>query len=245
VGAQAALTDPANEACPESLGDSIPVVRDRLSNLVFLLPQSRLKNRLLNLLGHDIHPSVVIGICLVHRVVRFELAEGVRIGHFNHFAGMSLVKLGPGSRIVMFNSILGVSGLEPGAAPSRDLMTLRMGASSHIISSHYLDCGGGVVMADRSWITGIRSTILTHAFDPREGGVVLAPVTLKEGAVIATSCTMLPGTVVGEGALLAAGSTTWTGQELQAAHLHGGTPARRISAIEVPDSAYDRQGPLG
>jgi acetyltransferase-like isoleucine patch superfamily enzyme len=217
-------------------------VRDRLSTLVFLLPPSRLKNRLLNLLGHDIHPTAVIGICLVHGVARFELAEGVRIGHFNHFAGMSLVKIGPNSRIVMFNSILGGSGLEPGAEPAPERMSLVMGAQCHIISSHYLDCGGGLLMADRSWITGIRSTILTHAFDPREGGVVLQPVRLEEGAVIATSCTMLPGTVVGTGALLAAGSTTWTGQELQSGHLHGGTPARRITPIEVPDSAYERRG---
>jgi acetyltransferase-like isoleucine patch superfamily enzyme len=200
-------------------------VRDRLSTLVFLLPPSRLKNRLLNLLGHDIHPTAVIGICLVHGVARFELAEGVRIGHFNHFAGMSLVKIGPNSRIVMFNSILGGSGLEPGAEPAPERMSLVMGAQCHIISSHYLDCGGGL-----------------HAFDPREGGVVLQPVRLEEGAVIATSCTMLPGTVVGTGALLAAGSTTWTGQELQSGHLHGGTPARRITPIEVPDSAYERRG---
>jgi len=217
-------------------------VRDRLTTLAFLLPPSRLKNRLLNLLGHAVHPSAVIGICLVHGVARFELAEGVRIGHFNHFAGLSLVKVGAQSRIVMYNSIHGGSGLEPGAEPTPEQMSLLMGTQAHIISSHYLDCGGGLVLADRSWITGIRSTILTHAFDPQEGGVLLQPVRLEEGAVISTSCTMLPGTVVGEGAVLAAGSTTWTGQQLQSGHLHGGTPARRISPIEIPAQAYERRG---
>jgi acetyltransferase-like isoleucine patch superfamily enzyme len=220
-------------------------VRHLLTKLVFLLPPSRLKNRLLNRLGHDIHPSVVIGICLVHQVDRFELAEGVQIGHFNSFGGMTLVRMGRKSRIVMFNTILGVSGLEPGKEDHPDRMTLRMGDNAHIISSHYLDCGGGLILADRSWITGVRSTVLTHAFDPRAGNVVLRPVTLAEGAVVATSCTMLPGTVIGEGALLAAGSTTWTGQEVQGGHLHGGTPARRISPIDIPDFAYDRLKHLG
>jgi acetyltransferase-like isoleucine patch superfamily enzyme len=213
--------------------------------LVFALPPSRMKNRVLSWLGHEIHPTAVIGMCLVKRVGRFELAQGVRIGHFNTFGGLHKVQMGRDSRIVMYNSILGTSGLEKDAEPHPDRMTLRMGASSHIISSHYLDCGGGIVLHDNAWLTGIRSTVLTHAFDPREGGVVLQPVVLETGAVVATSCTMLPGTVIGAGALLAAGSTTWTGQELAAGFLHGGVPARRLAPIEIPESAYQRQGPLG
>jgi acetyltransferase-like isoleucine patch superfamily enzyme len=187
----------------------------------------------------------VIGICLVHQVDRFELAEGVRIGHFNYFAGMRRVQVGRDSRIVMFNSVLGVSGLGHADDEHGVLRTLRLGDRSHIISSHYLDCGGGVILEDRAWITGIRSTVLSHAFDPRTGDIILDPVLLKEGAVVATSCTLLPGTVVGEGALMAAGSTAWTSQELAGGFLHGGVPARRLSPIEVPDSAYERQGPQG
>ncbi|MBW8751445.1 MAG: hypothetical protein JF565_08470 [Propionibacteriales bacterium] len=220
-------------------------MRHHLTMLVFLLPASSLKNRLLNRLGHTVHPSARIGICLAQHVDRFELAEGVRIGNFNAFRYLARVQLGRGSRIVMFNWILGGSGFEPGEDELGVRRTLRMGDQSHIISFHFLECGGGLLMADRCWITGVRSTVLSHAFDPREGGLILQPVTLKEGAVVATNCTLLPGSVVGEGALLAAGSSVWTGQELQAAHLHGGVPARRLAPIEVPDSAYERQGPLG
>jgi acetyltransferase-like isoleucine patch superfamily enzyme len=118
--------------------------------------------------------------------------------------------------------------------------TLQMGDHAHIISFHFLDCGGGLLMADDTWLTGIRSTVLSHAFDPHEGGMILEPVELKQGAVVSTSCTMLPGTVIGEGALLAAGSTLWTRQELAGGSLYGGVPARRLAAIDISDWVYNR-----
>ncbi|PWN05032.1 hypothetical protein DJ010_04780 [Nocardioides silvaticus] len=209
--------------------------------LVFLLPACGLKIRLLNLLGHRIHPSARIGICWVQNVERFEVAEGVVIGNFNAFRFMKLVQLGKNARIVMFNWILGGSGFEPGAVDTGTLRTLRMSEAAHIVSMHYLDCGGGLVMAPHSWITGIRSTVLTHAFDPVNGGLILEPVTLEKGAVISTNCTVLPGVTLGEGALLAAGSTAWTRQQVAAAHLHGGVPARRLTPIKVEESLYDRR----
>ena len=105
----------------------------------------------------------------------------------------------------MFNWFLGGSGFEPGAVDHGSLRTLRMGEHAHIVSMHYLDCGGGLIMDDHSWITGIRSTVLTHAFDPVNGGLILEPVTLEKAAAISTNCTVLPGVTLGEGALLAAG----------------------------------------
>jgi len=221
-------------------------VRQALTTLVFLLPPSQLKNRLLRLLGHDVPATATVGICLVRRVDRFELGEGSLIHHFNLFRDLRLVKMGIGCRIMLFNQIVGDSGYEPGAAQTENLRTLRMGDDSHIISQHYLDCGGGIVLGDQTWVTGIRSTLLSHAFDPTNGGIILDPVTIGDRAVVATSCTMLPGTVIGEGALVAAGSTTWTGQEAKGAHLHGGVPARRLAPIDIPAHVYDRaryQGP--
>lgn len=216
-------------------------MRHALTTLVFLLPSSGLKIRLLNRLGHRVHPTAQVGICLVQRVDRFDLAEGVRIGNFNIFRFMALVQMGRGSRIVMFNWVLGGSGFEPDAEDTGSLRTLRMGDHCHIISMHYLDCGGGLLMADDTWITGLRSTVLTHAFDPRDGGVILAPVTIGSGSVVSTTCTMLPGTVIGEGSLLAAGSTTWTGQQVPEACLAGGVPARRLSPMTFSPAVYQRQ----
>jgi acetyltransferase-like isoleucine patch superfamily enzyme len=209
--------------------------------LVFLLPASRLKNWLLNRLGHQIHPTARIGICLAQGVERFELAEGVHIGNFNAFRYLKLVQIGRGSRIRIFNWILGGSGFEPGAVDHGSLRTLRMGEDAHIISFHFLDCGGGLIMADHSWITGIRSTVLTHAFDPVNGGLILEPVTLEKAAAVSTNCILLPGVTIGEGALLAAGSTAWTRQQVAAAHLHGGVPARRLTPITIEASLYERR----
>ena len=217
-------------------------MRARLTTLLFLLPPSRLKNRLLGMVGHDIHPTAHVGICFVQKVDRFEVAEGAIIGSFNAFRFMAKVQMGIGSRITLFNWILGGSGLEPGLPPDERGVrrTLRMGDHAHIISFHFLDCGGGLLMADDTWITGIRTTVLTHAFDPHEGGMILEPVELEKGAVVSTSCTILPGTVIGEGALLAAGSTLWTRQQLKASSLYGGVPARRLSAVDISDWVYNR-----
>ncbi len=208
--------------------------------LVFLLPSSAFKIKVLNRLGHRIHPSARIGICWVQAVERFEIAEGVQIGNFNAFRFLKLVQIGTGSRIVMFNWFLGGSGFEPGAVDNGTMRTLRMGEHAHIISMHYIDCGGGVILEDNAWITGIRSTVLTHAFDPVNGGLILEPVTLEKSAAISTNCTVLPGVTIGEGALLAAGSTAWTRQQVAAAHLHGGVPARRLAKLEIEASLYDR-----
>lgn len=199
-----------------------------------------MKNRLLNRLGHSVHPKAQLGICLVRHVDRFDIAEGALIGHFNFFQQMALVELGYGAQIMLSNSILGYAGEHANDdVDLGELRTLRMAKFSHVMSNHYLDCGGGITLGENSWITGIRSTVLTHAFDPVAGGIHLAPVVLEEGAVVSTSCTILPGTVVGAGALVAAGSATWTGQKLAGKSMHGGVPARRLAPIAMSDKAYE------
>jgi acetyltransferase-like isoleucine patch superfamily enzyme len=220
-------------------------VRKLLTTLAFLLPFKGLKVRVLNLLGHDIHPTAYLGISLVRGVKKFELAEGSGIGNFNVIGGLDLVKMGRGARINYFNLIM--SGVTLGDGEHREGVhrTLQMGPESRIISFHILDCSGGLLIGEDCWITGMRTTVLTHAFDPHEGGIIVEPVELKKGSVIATSCTLLPGTVVGEGALMAAGSTAWTRQDLAAGSLHGGVPARRLSPIKINEWVYNFQRYVG
>ncbi|MGY2876278.1 acetyltransferase-like isoleucine patch superfamily enzyme [Marmoricola sp. URHA0025 HA25] len=208
-------------------------MRDLLTTLAFLLPFRRLKIKLLNLVGHDIHPSANVGICLVRHVNRFELAENATIGNFNILGNLDLVRLGPDAMIAYFNLIMCGVTLAPGGEAPEHYRRLTMGAGSRIISFHMLDCSGGLLIAEDCWITGVRTTVLSHAFDPHEGGVIVEPVELKKGAVIATKCTLLAGVVVGEGALLAAGSTAWTRQELVGGNLYGGVPARRLAPIAL------------
>jgi acetyltransferase-like isoleucine patch superfamily enzyme len=216
-------------------------VRNLLTTFAFLLPFKRLKVRLLNLLGHAIHPTAHVGISLVRGVKRFELAEGSGIGNFNVIGGLDLVTLGRGARINYFNLIMAGVTLEGEEVVRGVHRTLRMGPESRIISFHILDCSGGLIVGEDCWITGMRTTVLTHAFDPHEGGIIVEPVELKKGSLVATSCTLLPGAVVGEGALLAAGSTLWTRQELAAGSLHGGVPARRLAPITINDWVYTFQ----
>jgi hypothetical protein len=100
-------------------------MRSLLTTLAFLLPFKRLKVQILNRLGHDIHPTVLIGVCLVRHVRRFELAEGAKIGHFNQFIGLELVHLGRGSRIIYFNQVM--SGFTRSPASRAAATTARCG----------------------------------------------------------------------------------------------------------------------
>ncbi|KAB2812246.1 hypothetical protein F9L07_10605 [Pimelobacter simplex] len=90
-------------------------MRQALTTLVFLLPPSRLKNRLLRRLGHVIPDTAVVGINLVRRVDRFELGEGSLIHHFNMFRDLRLVKMGIGCRIMLFTR----SSATPATSPAR------------------------------------------------------------------------------------------------------------------------------
>lgn len=208
-------------------------MRDLLTTVAFLLPFRRLKIRLLNLLGHDIHPSANVGICLVRHVDRFELAENATIGSFNVLGNLALVKLGPDAMIAYFNLVMSGITLAPGEEAPEHYRSLRMGVNARIVSFHSVDCSGGLVMGDNCWLTGVRTTVLSHAFDPHEGGVIVEPVELKRDSVISSNCTILSGVVVGEGSLLAAGSAAWTRQQLDEGKLYGGVPARRLAPITV------------
>lgn len=215
-------------------------MRALLTTLFFLLPSGSLKIRLLRLVGHDIHPQVRIGVCLVHKVDHFVLAEGANIGQFNVFRGLALVRMDRGAMIHQFNWITGDSGREEGPAENPIRRQLHMAEHAHVLSRHMLDCGGGVILEADTWMTGIRSTVFSHSFDPVNGGIMLEPVRLKRGSMVATSCTLLPGTTVGEGSLLAAGSTTWAKQTLRDGSLYGGCPARRLAPMQISDWVYQR-----
>ncbi|GAB3855582.1 hypothetical protein GCM10028801_11430 [Nocardioides maradonensis] len=219
-------------------------MRNLLTTIAFLLPFRNLKIRLLNRLGHDIHPGAHIGVNLVRNVERFELAEGAIIGSFNIFGRIKRVSLERDASIAYFNLVMvGVSGDDVEPTDDAALEELRgsliMGERARIISFHMLDCSGGLIIRKNGWLTGFRSTLLSHAFDPTGDGLIIEPIEIEEGAIVGTSCTLLPGSVVGTGDVLAAGSTLWTRQKLASECLHGGVPARRLGPIKISDWVYE------
>lgn len=219
-------------------------MRKLLTTIAFLLPWQKLKIRLLNRVGHDIHPGAYLGISLVRNVERIEMAEGAAIGSCNVIGRIRLIKMEEQATIAYFNLItVGVSGddVDPTDDPrlKEARGTLRMGERSRIVSFHMLDCSGGLILGKHAWITGFRSTLLSHAFDPTGDGLVVEPIEIEEGALVGTSCTLLPGSVVGAGNVVGAGSTLWTRQKLAADSLHGGVPARRLGPIKIADWVYE------
>jgi acetyltransferase-like isoleucine patch superfamily enzyme len=210
-----------------------------LTTLLFLLPPGRLKNRLLRMAGHDVHPTALIGYCFVRGVERFELAEGVRIGHGNVFRGIKLVRMGRGAMIHQFNWITGDSGFRPEQQDPEYGRKLLMATHAHIYSRHYVDCGGGIIMEENTWFTGVRSSIFTHSIDPETGTMLFKPVRVREGAMIAMCSTVLPGTTFGLGTFLAAGAVTKPNQTLDDRALYGGSPAKFVAPYKISETIRD------
>ena len=90
-------------------------VRGLLVLIVGLLPASAIKNRLLNLLGHDIHPTAMISPILIRNVGRITAEEHVRIN-----LGNTLQTSGPLASVPTPSSARGTSsGRTSGSAGTR------------------------------------------------------------------------------------------------------------------------------
>ena len=104
--------------------------------LFWLLPASRLKNRLLRMFGHDIHPSAHIGPNLVVGVVKFEIGQTAAIGPFNVFRGLGLMSL---SEYSIVNSWNWISAHPVYRNVDSNAGTLFLGTCARIGSRNYLD----------------------------------------------------------------------------------------------------------
>ena len=208
-------------------------LRARLTSLTWLLPPSRAKNALLRGLGHRVHPTARLGVCLVHAVPRFDVGADSVIGHGNVFRALRAVDIGSDAIVGQFNWF--------SVAPSLRLPddgtagTLRLGDHAVLTNRHYVDCSGGVRLARFGTLGGVRCTVLSHSVDLATGRQTLAEVTLAEHAFVSTNSLVMAGSRLAERAVLAAGSVTALHGEYDRNTLYGGVPAKPIRAI---DGAY-------
>ncbi|OLR92112.1 acyltransferase [Actinokineospora bangkokensis] len=207
-------------------------MRGLLQTLCWLLPPHPLKNRLLTLLGHRVHPTARVGICLLTGTRDVRVGAGAHIGHGNAFRSLRALRVGAGAIVGQLNWF--------STAPSLTLTDPRHGVADlgeHAVVSnrHYLDCSGGLVMADFATIGGVRCTVLTHSVDLTTGKQTLRPVVLEHQAFVSTNSTVMAGSHLAERAVLAAGSVTALEGRYDRHTLHGGVPAKPIRPI---DGAY-------
>lgn len=197
-----------------------------LTTLVFVLPASRVKNLLLRALGHSVASGVRIGPCIASNVRRFSLGEEAHIGVGNVFRDLKLVSLGDRARIGQWNWItatLTVDHDEDGV--------LRMGRHSAVVSRHYLDCSGGIAIAEFAVVAGLRSVFLTHQVDYRSAKQTTAGISVGAYALVNACNKLVPGATVPARSVTATGAVILPGLEIEG-RLYGGVPARDIKAVD-------------
>ena len=189
--------------------------------LCWLLPASRLKNQLLSLFGHDIHPSSHIGPNLVVGVVKFEIGQNVAIGPFNVFRGLGLVRLGKYSIINSWNWI---SAHPVYRSIDRDAGTLFLGTCSRIGSRNYLDSSGTIVLKAFSYVGGNKCLLQTHEPHFATDEQSVGRITIGHHSMVGSRAVLLKCAALPDESLLAANSTLVRGSDGRKG-LYAGSPA--------------------
>ncbi|MBJ7332408.1 MAG: hypothetical protein JHC95_21110 [Solirubrobacteraceae bacterium] len=181
------------------------MLRKLLSIAVIPMPQAVKRLVYRRFFGWEIADDVSIGLSWID-IEEVVLAPGVRIGHFNLIKGGRRFAIGRNSYMKNFNQFLG-PGLNDHHFPT---CTFEMGAESRIMSRHFFDLSGDIVIADDVNIGGRDSQLWSHSrFTRPDGYRDLAPktLTIEEGVytgarVTLVHCTIPKGAVVGAGAVV-------------------------------------------
>lgn len=175
-----------------------------LQFLCWLLPASRMKNRLLRHFGHAISPEAKVGVLIVVGVGRFELERGATINFLNVFRGLSSVRLEDHAVIGSWNWITAdrsFQKIDPKAG------TLFIGYFGKIGNRNYIDNSGTVVIREYGGIGGNRCLIQTHEPNFANGDQTVGRITVGHHSTVASCAVMLKGAYLPDQSLLAANST--------------------------------------
>lgn len=196
--------------------------------VVFLLPAARAKNFLLRRLGHPVDRTARIGPNLVVGVGRFEAGPGATVVFGNVFRGLAAVSLAEGAiigQLNWFSTAPTFVGTTPNAA------TLMLGEGAAVVSRHYVDCSGGVILDRYSIVGGVRSILLTHHASHATGRLECAPIHIGEYALLNSANRMVAGSVLPARSLTGIGAVVLPGLR-EPARLYAGVPAKDIKAVE-------------
>ncbi|MDQ1584210.1 MAG: hypothetical protein QOF36_2264 [Microbacteriaceae bacterium] len=209
-----------------------------LESLCWLLPPSKLKNRLLRRFGHVISAEANVGVVIVIGVGRFELGRGSTINYFNVFRGLSTVRMEDHAEVGSFNWVSAdreFQSIDPEAG------TLFLGYCAKIGNRNYIDNSGTVVVREYGGIGGNRCLIQTHQPDYVNCRQAVGRVTVGHHSSVGSCAVMLKGAFLPDQSVLAANSTM-TGQSSaeRKSGLYGGTPA--VWKRDMSGRYFDRIG---
>ena len=190
--------------------------------LFWLLPASRLKNRLLRLFGHDIHPSAHLGPNLVVGVTKFQIGESAAIGPFNVLRGMGLIRL---SSYSIINSWNWISAHPIYQTVDSDAGTLFLGTCARIGSRNYLDSSGTIIIKAFAYVGGNKCLLQTHEPHFATDEQSIGRITVGHHSMVGSRAVLLKGAALPDESLLAANSTLVCGKNVGRKGLYAGSPA--------------------
>lgn len=196
-------------------------MRDLILLVLWLLPASRIKNRMLTLCGHRISREASARSNLVWRVRAFEMAPHARINRWNLIKGLKAIRLSPFATIGRYNVISAHAsyGQLPGGA------RLELGEHSYVTSRQSIDCSGSFVLGAFSALAGFGSQVLTHSIDLSRDAQTAYPVVIGERSFVGARCLLLGGSRLPSRSILAAGSVLTDAARTEQG-LWAGVPAR-------------------
>ena len=202
-------------------------MRDLILLALWLLPASRVKNRLLTACGHSVAPSATARSNLVWKVRAFEMAANARINRWNLIKGLTKVRLSDSATIGK-NNVISAHGSYariPGSG------RLELGDHAYVTSRHGLDCSGSFILGPFSALAGFGSQVLTHSIDLTRNAQSAYPIVIGERSFVGARCLLLGGAQLPSRSVLAAGSVL-TDADRADEGLWAGVPARYKSTVE-------------
>jgi acetyltransferase-like isoleucine patch superfamily enzyme len=190
--------------------------------LLWLLPASRLKNRLLNRFGHDIDPSAHLGPNLVVGVRKFQIGANAAIGPFNVIRGMGLVRM---SEYAIINSWNWISAHPIYQTIDCEAGTLFLGTCARIGSRNYLDSSGTIIVKAFAYVGGNKCVLQTHEPHFATDEQSVGRITVGHHSMVGTRAVLLKGAALPDKSLLAANSTLVSGKSDGRPGLYAGSPA--------------------
>jgi acetyltransferase-like isoleucine patch superfamily enzyme len=197
--------------------------------LLFLLPQSRIKNFLLKIAGVNIRSSATVRPILVIGTKDIVIGENASIGALCMVRDLESFHIGAYcfiGKLNYFSSYREVARNVTGG-------WFRMSDHSKVLSRHYFDCSGGVSIGRMSSVAGHESKFLTHSTDLKRNVVTAYPITIGDYCFVGAYSVLLGGAELPSKSILAAGSlmTRAKNQNLPAG-LWTGRPARFLKPYD-------------
>lgn len=215
----------------------------KMKKLVYLflaiLP-GRLKVKVYNAMGHDVHPSARIGLSYVE-AGKIILGPGASIGHFNVIRNIERLEMGAQARIGSQNYISAVplhvkSAFQ--ASPQR-FPALVMEENSGLVGRNYLDCNDTIKIGAFTIVAGLGVCFFTHGINIKTNAQEAAKVTIGRYCMIAARCVITKGAVLPDYCVLGANSTLHKAFTEEYT-LYSGVPALPVRTYDSSCAYFNR-----